>query len=216
MLAALSVVCSFPGSSFAEVARSAVDRSGQNLQAQVHVVESKQAIDQWIAGPKRKKPGGASGMRMVPKGRKIFLPIVVTGFKRDAASLNLVADWELLAPDGKTIATAEKCCTAAGTNPATPGRVVLSPVLDLIFDLNDPEGIYTVHVKVSDGTNIVTASERFGVENAVEPKKTMPLGQASTISSLEQNAATWKEPDPRHCLDLDSNRQVMACAEKYR
>lgn len=188
----------------------------QKMQANILIVESHEAIANWALNP----GGGDTGrMRKVPLGQKVYVPVVVTGI--DTANLGpsgISADFEFVAPDGKVLHTAKKCCAAKQRgDPRTPGLVVLNPVLDYESETGDPLGTYELRATVTYGAQTASASEKFEVVARADATATSPANSAVQ----ETSRPALKRPsishiDARRCLDSAENIAVMRCAEKYR
>ena len=187
------------------------EATDQKIQANILIVDSHDGIAQWAKNP---KGGDAGRMRKVVVGQKIFVPIIVTGLKTtDIGQPGIVADMQFVAPGGKVMQDAKKCCGAANRlDPRTPGLIVLNPVLDLTAEVGDPLGTYEVKATVTYRGGTASASEKFVLQSG---------GGDKPVATNENRAASPKQRsraqvDARHCLDAADNAAVIRCAEKYR
>ena len=131
----------------------------QQLQANILIIDSKDALAKWVMNP---KGGDAGRLRSVTVGQKVLLPVIVTGLKMaDFGRPGIVADMQFVSPDGKVMFDGRKCCGANRGDPRTPGLVVLNPVLDLTFEPGDPMGTYGIRATVTYGSLTASASEKF-------------------------------------------------------
>lgn len=189
----------------------------KKMQANILIVESHDAIAKWALNP---GSGDIGRMRKVLLGKKIYVPIVVTGI--NTANLGpdgISADLEFVAPDGKVLNTAKKCCAAKTRgDPRTPGLIVLNPVLDYESEPGDPLGTYELRATVTYGTQTASAIEKFeviatpGMQEATAPAS--PVSGEPSARKLKRSSKS--HTDARSCLDFKDNIAVMHCAEKYR
>ena len=129
------------------------------IQASILIVDSKEAIAEWVMSP---KGGDAGRIRSVTVGKRVFLPIVVTGLETaDFGQPGIVADMQIVSPDGSVMFNARKCSGANFGDPRTPGLVVLNPVVDLTSEPGDPLGTYEIRATVTYGTLVARTSEKF-------------------------------------------------------
>ena len=189
----------------------------QPLQAHILIVNSRAAIAKWVQAPPGERGGDVGRLRTVAKGTKIYLPIIATGFKpAESGRLNLAAELEVVSSDGKASAL-KKCCSAIRGDPRSPGVAVLSPVIEMIFNTDDPPGTYTARVTVTDGTSSATASETFlvqaGAAAAKEPAQQSETNPPPAPAGAGNPSRTDK--DARDCLNLSNNTEIIKCSEKF-
>lgn len=133
--------------------------SPRDIQASILIVDSKEAIARWVMDPKE---GDSGRLRSVAVGQKIFVPVVITGLETmDYDRPGIVADMQLISPDGKVMFDGQKCCGANRGDPRMPGLVVLNPVLDLTAEAGDPLGTYEIRATVTYGGLTARTSEKF-------------------------------------------------------
>lgn len=153
-------------------------------------------------------------VQALPVGRKTQLPIIVTGLPSPAPQvLHLVADVEVLAADGRSLATSPRCCEATIAKGASSGAALLRPWVGIEPDPARRSGRYTVRATVSDGTQTWTASQELPYGEADQP------GSASEAPRLRMNVpASQLEPggpgDKRGCLSLPTPSEVIRCTER--
>ena len=187
------------------------------LEAHILIVNSRTAIAKWVQAPPGERGSDMGRLRTVSKGTKIYLPIIATGFKpSESGRLNLAAELEIVSPDGKATAV-KKCCSASRGDPRSPGVAVLNPVIDMIFDTDDPPGTYTVRVTVTDSASSATASEAFlvqaGAAAAKEPTQQNEINPPPAPAGASNPSRIDK--DARDCLGLSNNTEVIKCSEKF-
>ena len=94
----------------------------------------------------------------------MYFPAVATFPESQVGQpISLVADMEVIAPNGKT-QKIRSCCLANRVDPRAPATIVLSPVLDVVFDTTDPNGEYRVRAMISNGRETVVAEEKFRLQ----------------------------------------------------
>jgi len=125
-----------------------------------------------------------------------------------------VADLEILGPDGKTLNTMRACCSATITNRPDWRTVLLDNTPNLEFDSSDKEGIYTVRVSVTDGTQTLKSSETFHFPASKPSSARAPA--PTTAPAPRGNVQPARNPDgdtdKRDCLDLPTPAEVIKCA----
>lgn len=197
--------CLLPGLAGAEVqAAPAPTGSRPNLQANILIVTSFNAIEQWVLSSPAARGGDAGRLRKVTPGMRAFAPIAVTGSGAEGTPLS--ADFEFITPTGKVLMAASKCCSAVRGDKSVPGIVVLNPVPEVTLKASDPPGIYTLRATVTDGAHIWMASERFVLDNGSSPV------EAAAPAKVLMNSPN----DPRNCLQHSDALAVSRCAQKYR
>lgn len=188
------------------------------FQAHILIVDSHAAIQNWVQSSPTERGGDRGRLRTVSKGKKMYFPIIATGYKSsELGRLNFTADLELVSPSGKVLATMKKCCGANRFDPRTPGLVVLNPVIDIMFEPDDPSGTYTVRATVTDGSRFATASESFRVQTGTgTTKEAAQQGETKLRSASGTKKRSRASEDARHCLGFPTNVEITKCAEKYR
>jgi len=153
--------CSEPGAADVPPSKS----KEQTLKAHVLIVGSYAEVEEWVLSAPSERGGDHARLRNVSRGTRIYLPIVITGFKpSQSGAMNFSADLELVDPNGKSAGSFKRCCSAVLADPKTPGLVVLNPVKNVTFDSTDSPGTYTVQVTVTDGARSATARETFRLQ----------------------------------------------------
>ena len=189
----------------------------QALRAHILIVNSRAAIAKWVQAPPGERGGDIGRLRTIAKGMKIYLPIIATGFKpAESGKLDLAAVLEIVAPDGKATAV-KQCCSAIRADLRSPGVAVLNPVIDMIFETDDPPGTYTARVTVTDGASAATASEAFLVQAGAAATKE-PAQQSETNPTPAPAGAgspSRTDKDARDCLGLPNNPEIIKCSEKF-
>src|SRR5215831_5380877 len=147
------------------------DGAESKLEASILIVDSQDAIANWVKDP---KGGDVGRIRKATAGQKLFVPIVVTGLKTtDIGQPGIAADMQFVSPNGKVIFNGRKCCAANRGDQRTPGLVVLNPVLDFTTEDGDPLGTYEVRAIVTYGGRTATVSEKFVLgPAAIKPEAT--------------------------------------------
>jgi len=158
-------------------------------------------------------------------GKKVWFPIVVSGLHPPAhGELRLVADMELVGPDGKSLAAMPRCCSYTIADRPDIRTALLAPAMNVEFDRREPKGVYTVRASVSDGTTVIKASNTFRLGGPAEP--VLP-GRSLLLPSAKEEAGekmpvdvppgpkrTFRHADRSDCLDLPTREDVIRCAEK--
>ena len=191
------------------------DAADRKIEANILIVDSQDAVAQWVIDP---QGGDVGRMRKVTVGRRVFVPIVVTGLKTtEFGQAGIVADMQFVSPSGKVVFNGRKCCSAIRGDPRAPGLVVLNPVLDLSSEDGDPLGTYEVRATVTYGGRTASASEKFVLEAGVADKPEATKENASAVATAAPRSGRPRaRADARTCLDAADNAAVMRCAEKYR
>ena len=153
-------------------------------------------------------------LERLPIGKKVLLPVVVTGLPSPAAQeMRLVADMEILAPDGRSLGVSSRCCRGTLAQGSNSGAVLLDKWGIVQAEASDHRGNYTVRVSVTDGKQTWTATETLPYGEADAP------GSANEIPRLRMNVPPSQlEPggpgDKRDCLSLPTPSEVIKCSEK--
>lgn len=189
----------------------------QGFQAHILITGSHTATEKWVLSPPGERGGDRGRLRTVSKGQKIYFPVIATGYKpSDSGQINFVADLEIVAPSGKVIAL-KKCCSAVRGDPRTPGVVVLNPVVEIVFDADDPAGTYTARATVSDGSRTAAARESFRLQTGTGAQTGAALqGEPKPAPASGIKKRSRANEDARACLELSTNVAIATCAEKYR
>ena len=202
------------------------------LQAHVLIVENEGQVNSWLVAPPAQRAGNTYRMRQVPVGKKIMMPVVVTGAQSAAGEQRITADFELLAPDGKVVASAPGCCRGLVRAGDPPAPIVLQPMIDVTADPGDMPGEYSVRYTVSDGKGKVTTVEKFnlaavpgraprataGPDAKTEMKVTGPQAGPRPETSgprppvLQSGGSRPDDKDLRHCLGLPTQQEILKCA----
>jgi len=192
----------------------APDTGDRKMEASILIVDSLDAVANWVKDPK----GGDGGrIRKATVGQKLLVPIVVTGLNTtEFGQAGIVADMQFVAPGGKVIFNGRKCCNAIRGDPRTPGLVVLNPVLDLTSEDGDPLGTYEVRATVSYGGRTASASEKFVLQSATADTPEAAKESPPPVATAAAPRRPKTNADARACLDATDNAAVMRCAEKYR
>ncbi len=123
-----------------------------HFQAHVLAAESHQAIGRWAAAEADTRGAVHGLLQQVSIGQKVFVPVAVSGYQPEGdGPVALAASLRVFHPDGNKLYDESEHATAAALDPSTPGVVVLSPILDIIFDPGDPTGDYRIETSISDG-----------------------------------------------------------------
>jgi hypothetical protein len=132
--------------------------------ANVLIVKSHSDIESWVIAEPARRGGDAGRLRTVARGTKVYIPAVATfPASQVGQRISLVADMELIAPNGKTLKIAS-CCIANRVDPRAPATIVLGPILDVVFDATDPNGEYRVRMMINNGKETVVAEEKFRLQ----------------------------------------------------
>jgi hypothetical protein len=139
-------------------------RGSDSFAANVLIVKSHSDIETWVKLEPAQRRKDVGRMRTVTREAKIYLPVVAT-FSRsqEGERVALVADIEILAPDGKA-QRIRSCCMANRLDPRAPATIVLNPVMDVTFDARDPKGEYKVRATLNNGKETVVAEEAFRLQ----------------------------------------------------
>lgn len=161
---------------------------------------------------------GSGRVRDVQVGQKIYFPIVVTGLQPPAEGrVNLSADFELLTPNGEIAYAKKALATAVVENRPDMTTVSLGPVVDILVEAGDANGVYLVRTVVTDGTRSVVAAETFKLDGAPEKARVAP---AAAAPRLQMGEPPKKNPgngrDVRDCLTLPTTAEVIKCTEKKK
>ena len=131
--------------------------------------------------------------------------------------MKLVADVEFFGPDGKSIGAMRQCCQFTITNRPDYRTAMLAPTLNLELGPGDANGAYTVRVSVTDGSQVVNASETL---QFTEGKPATPQAPASTAAPRLRMDTPAKNPgrdlDKRDCLALPTPSEVIKCTERQK
>ena len=192
-------------------------------------IESMDDFMAWFKAPK----GSYPRLQEAVPGKKVWFPIVVTGLRPPQhGEVRLVADFEMLGPDGKSIATQAACCSYTITDRPDIISAVLGHTMNVEFDPHDPKGVYTVRVTVHDGTRVVNASNtvrlggpaaadarpaaemRTGTHLALPDAKTESASQQPTKEVPPGPKRTFRHADRTACLDLPTPEEVIRCSEQ--
>lgn len=210
----------------------ALAQEEKGLKAHVLIMEKPEELRKWMNRKPADRGGDSGRLRTVHVGKKVFFPIIATGVEAPGAgtTTQLFADLELLAPNGKVVASVKKCCSAV-VRGVTDTAFSLGPVVDVELEPNDPTGTYTVKARVTDGTQTVAATETFQYDGptakaaaspaasksgtAPEPASKSAVTPASRdIAPQAPRKAPGKNRDLSHCLSLPTPAEVIKCTEK--
>lgn len=195
------------------------------MKVNVLIVESIEDFQGWlkqaITALEQKAPPPAPyppSLKEVPAGKKVYFPILVGGLRPPAQGVvKLVADVEFFGPGGKSIQAAPQCCQFTITNRPDFLTVMLGPTVNLELERGDLKGAYTVRVSVTDGSQVVSASETFQL---VEGKSAAsPQPPASTAPRLRMDAPAknpGRDLDKRDCLALPTPSEIIKCTERQK
>lgn len=132
--------------------------------ANVLIVKSHADIESWVRLEPPSRGRDAGRLRTVTRGTKVYMPAVATfPGSQEGQRISLVADMEVIAPNGKTMKI-RSCCMANRVDPRAPTTIVLSPVLDVVFDATDANGEYRVRALINNGRETVVAEEKFRLQ----------------------------------------------------
>jgi hypothetical protein len=132
--------------------------------ANVLIVKSHSDIETWVTAEPVKRGGNAGRLRTVARGTKVYFPAVATfPASQVGERISLVADMEVIAPNGKTHKI-PSCCIANRVDPRAPATIVLSPIMDVVFDATDANGEYRVRALINNGRETVVAEEKFRLQ----------------------------------------------------
>ena len=132
--------------------------------ANVLIVKSHSDIESWVKAESARRGGDAGRLRTVARGTKVYFPAVATFPDSQVGQrISLVADMEVIGPNGKT-QKLPSCCIANRVDPRAPTTIVLNPVLDVVFDKTDANGEYRVRAMISNGRETVVAEEKFRLQ----------------------------------------------------
>lgn len=139
-------------------------KEGGSFNANVLIVKSHSDIATWVTLEPAKRRGDVGRMRAVTKGAKVSFPAVATFSQSQVGQrIAMVADLELVAPDGK-VHKFPSCCIANRVDPRAPTTIVLSPVVDLTFDASDLKGEYRMRITINSGKETAVAEEIFRLQ----------------------------------------------------
>ncbi|APV48594.1 hypothetical protein BWI17_02175 [Betaproteobacteria bacterium GR16-43] len=202
-------------------ASAAIFAQQPGMKANVVIVESVDDFQAWLRKAAA-DPANAGryppSLKEVPIGKKVHFPILVGGLTPPAQGvMNFVADVEFFAPGGKSIGAAKQCCRFTITDRPDYRTVMLAPTMNLELEANDPKGVYTVKVSVTDGSNVLTASETFTViEGSIGAPAKSATPEKPSAPKLRMDAPA-KDPggnvDKRNCLDLPTPSEIIKCTE---
>ncbi|HYC37170.1 MAG TPA: hypothetical protein VEC19_12160 [Usitatibacter sp.] len=209
------------------LAFAALAASAQGMQAHILMVDSEAQVKRWLAAPADQRASDQFRQRNVPIGKKVMMPVVVTGVQPKNAELRITADFELVAPDGKVVASAKACCRGVAQAGMSPGPIVLQPMIDVTADPGDLPGEYSVRYTVTDGVSTTTAAEKFYLaaapgrgDRARVPDARRELGAAKGdskaadgVPALRSRGSAPGDRDMRHCLGLATQAEILKCAE---
>jgi hypothetical protein len=143
---------------------AAAKKASGTFGANVLIVKSHSDIESWVKADPARRGGDAGRLRTVARGTKVYFPAVATFQASQLGQrISLVADLEFIAPNGKT-QKISSCCIANRVDPRAPATIVLSPVVDLVFDATDPNGEYRVRAMINNGSETVVAEEKFRLQ----------------------------------------------------
>ncbi|MGZ5100704.1 MAG: hypothetical protein ACXWGX_08235 [Usitatibacter sp.] len=201
----------------------------KGMKAHILIMEKPEELRKWMNRKPADRGGDSGRLRSVHAGKKIFFPIIATGIEAPGAgkTTQIFADLELLAPNGKIVANAKKCCSAV-IRGATETAFSLGPVVDVELEPDDPTGTYKVKVRVTDGTQTVAAEETFQYEGPAAkaapgpaaskpetaPEKSSAPPASRDIAPQAPRKAPGKNRDVSHCLSLPTPAEIIKCTEK--
>jgi uncharacterized protein DUF4124 len=143
---------------------AAANKASGTFGANLLIVKSHAEIESWVKMEPARRGGNAGRLRTVARGTKVYFPAVATfPASQVGQRVSLVADMEVIGPNGKT-QKIPSCCFANRVDPRAPTTIVLSPVLDLVFDTTDPNGEYRVRAMINNGAETVVAEEKFSLQ----------------------------------------------------
>jgi hypothetical protein len=138
-------------------ARKASGAFGANLL----IVKSHSDIEAWVKMEPARRGRDAGRLRTVTRGTKFYFPAVATFPESQVGQrISMVADMELIGPNGKT-QKIPSCCIANRVDPRAPATIVLVPVMDVTFDTSDADGEYRMRTMINNGKETVMAEEKF-------------------------------------------------------
>lgn len=194
----------------------------QSMKVDVIAVESLDDFQSWLKKSMAAARQGTAmpapyppSVRSIAANRKLHFPILVGNLRPPAQGVvDLVADLELLGPDGKSISVQKRCCSFRIENRPDYRTVMLSPTINVEMDRGDTNGTYTVRVSVSDGTRRAEAATGFEFAQG----SGMPQGApGATAPPRLRMAPPPRNPggdlDKRDCLSLPTPSEVIRCAE---
>lgn len=195
-----------------------------DMKVNVLVVESIEDFQRWlqqaIAASEQKAPLPGRyppSLKEVPVGKKVHFPILVQGLRPPQQGVvKLVADVEFFAPGGKSIGAMRQCCHFTITNRPDFRTAMLGPTTNLELEPGDMNGAYTVRVSVTDGSQVVSASETFQFTGG---KSATPQAPASTAPRLRMDTPAknpGRDVDKRDCLALPTPSEVIKCTERQK
>lgn len=186
------------------------------MRADAMPIGSVEEFTRWVQ-QKPVPPGVFPRLKVATAGKKVSFPILVSGLRPpEHGTVNLVADLEILAPDGKSIFSGRRCCRFTITDHPDFHSAVLGPIIDMTFDPGDPKGTYTVSVSVTDGTHTAKGTDHFEYGDAsapagvVQTKGAMPSVTPAADAPVKR---TFSHKDRTECLDRPTNREIIRCAE---
>jgi hypothetical protein len=207
--------------SIAMTLASAAAVAQQAMTVDILVVESAADFKEWL----RQKPAPQGPypqtLKEVPVGKKVDFPIVVSGLRPpDVGVMDLVADVELFAPDGKSVFSAPKCCRFTIKDLPEIRTAMLGGVASLTLEPGDMKGAYMMRVSVTDGVQTALGSETFqfaGGKPGPLPATAPPPPEAPAVPALQMGTPPAKNPgrdvDKRDCLSLPTPAEVIKCTE---
>ena len=143
---------------------AAAKKASGTFGANVLIVKSHSDIESWVKAEPVRRGSDTGRLRTVARGTKVYFPAVATfPASQVGERISLVADMEVIAPNGKT-QKISSCCLANRVDPRAPATIVLSPVLDVVFDTTDANGEYRVRAMINNGRETVVAEEKFRLQ----------------------------------------------------
>ena len=190
------------------LAFAALPALAQKLEAHVIAVDSMDGLVRWLE-TKPAPRGMYPRVTELVVGKKVYLPIFVTGIDPSSHEpIELVGSIEIAPPRGDTVGQ-RNCCRFTAKDRAGLRMALLSNPATIELDANDPKGVYTVRVSVTDGQQTFTAAEqlRYGVM-ATKANAPPPRPAAAPVEKGSSSVA-----DRRNCLDLPTPQEVIRCSE---
>ena len=200
------------------LAASAAIAQQPGMGVNVFVVESVEDFKRWLQQEPAPQGLYPSRLKEVPAGKKVDFPILVSGLRPpEQGVVTLVGDVEFLAPDGKSVFAAPKCCRFTITNRPDILTAMLGGTASLELDSGDMKGAYTLRVSVTDGTQTVTTSETFqfaGAKPAVPNLAPAPAAAPTLLMGTPPAKNPGRDVDKRDCLALPTPSEVIKCTEQ--
>jgi hypothetical protein len=143
---------------------AAAKKASGAFAANLLIVKSHADIESWVKTEPARRGHDSGRLRTVARGTKLYFPAIATfPASQVGQRIWLVADVEVIGPNGKTNKV-PSCCFANRVDERAPATIVLSPVLDVVFDATDVTGEYRVRTMINNGTETVVAEERFRLQ----------------------------------------------------